>query len=71
MTSQGSTPELAKASEDIALGQLNRILSSKAFRQADRLKRFLTFTVNETLAGRGEQSLLRLVASRSTKATRT
>ncbi|HEU5023048.1 MAG TPA: tetratricopeptide repeat protein [Bryobacteraceae bacterium] len=37
------------------VAQLDRILSSKAFRQADRLKRFLTFTVNETLAGRGEQ----------------
>ena len=35
--------------------QLDRILSSKVFRQADRLKRFLTFAVNETLAGRGEQ----------------
>ncbi len=37
------------------VAQLDRILSSKAFRQADRLKRFLTFTVNEALAGRGEQ----------------
>jgi len=37
------------------VAQLDRILSSKAFRQADRLKRFLSFTVNETLAGRGEQ----------------
>src|SRR5580704_13656366 len=37
------------------VAQLDRILSSKAFRQADRLKRFLAFTVNETLAGRGEQ----------------
>ncbi|HVW08654.1 MAG TPA: tetratricopeptide repeat protein [Bryobacteraceae bacterium] len=43
-----------RADEKI-LAQLERILSSKAFRQADRLKRFLTFTVNETLAGRGEQ----------------
>src|SRR3569623_889287 len=37
------------------IAQLDRVLSSKAFRQADRLKRFLTFIVNETLAGRGEQ----------------
>src|SRR5580704_5071551 len=37
------------------VAQLDRILSGKAFRQADRMKRFLAFTVNETLAGRGEQ----------------
>jgi serine/threonine-protein kinase len=37
------------------VAQLDRLLSSKVFRQADRLKRFLTFTINETLAGRGEQ----------------
>jgi serine/threonine-protein kinase len=41
-------------SEDI-VAQLDRILSSKGFRRADRLKRFLTFTVNETIAGHGEQ----------------
>jgi serine/threonine-protein kinase len=41
--------------DEKTVAQLDRILSSKAFRQADRLKRFLTFTVNETLAGRGEQ----------------
>jgi len=34
--------------------QLSRILASKAFRQADRLKRFLTFIVNETMEGRAE-----------------
>jgi serine/threonine-protein kinase len=38
-----------------AAEQLNRILSSKAFRQADRLKRFLSFIVDETIAGRGER----------------
>jgi serine/threonine-protein kinase len=38
-----------------ALTQLNRILSSKAFRQADRLKRFLSFIVEETVAERGER----------------
>lgn len=37
-----------------AAKQLKRILASKAFRQADRLKRFLVFIVNETLAGRAE-----------------
>ncbi len=35
--------------------QLNRILASKAFRQTDRLKRFLSFIVEETNAGRGER----------------
>src|SRR3954471_2106486 len=47
--------EVRKDSDERIVAQLDRILSSKAFRQADRLKRFLTFTVNETLAGRGEQ----------------
>jgi len=55
MTSQGSTPELATDAEEKGLGQLNRILSSKAFRQADRLKRFLSFVVAETLSGRGDR----------------
>ncbi len=41
--------------DDKIVAQLDRILSSKAFRQADRLKRFLTFTVKETMAGHGEQ----------------
>ena len=47
--------DLRKDSDEKIIAQLDRILSSKAFRQADRLKRFLTFTVNETIAGRGEQ----------------
>jgi len=55
MTSQGSTPELAKDGKERALGQLNRILSSKAFRQADRLKRFLSFVVEETFSGRSDR----------------
>jgi serine/threonine-protein kinase len=55
MTSQGSTPELAKDAEERALAQLNRILTSKAFRQADRLKRFLSFVVAETISGRGDR----------------
>lgn len=55
MTSQGSTPELGKDSDEKARGQLNRILSSKAFRQADRLKRFLSFVVEETISGRGDR----------------
>jgi TolB-like protein/Flp pilus assembly protein TadD len=55
MALRGSTPEPVKDSDVTAAGQLNRILTSKAFRQADRLKRFLTFIVEETIAGRGER----------------
>src|SRR5579862_391915 len=55
MALQGSTTELAKDSTVKVTEQLNRILASKAFRQADRLKRFLTFIVEETVAGRGER----------------
>ena len=35
--------------------QLERVLASVTFRQVDRLKRFLEFTVSEALAGRGDQ----------------
>ena len=55
MALQGSTTELVNHSNVKVTEQLNRILASKAFRQADRLKRFLTFIVEETLAGRGER----------------
>src|SRR5690348_4557912 len=55
MPQPSSTHELNKESEARVAEQLCRILASKAFRQADRLKRFLTFIVEETLAGRGEQ----------------
>src|SRR5579864_2351834 len=55
MALQGSTSELAKDSDVKVTEQLTRILTSKAFRQADRLKRFLTFIVEETIAGRGER----------------
>src|SRR5579864_3478015 len=55
MALQGSTSELAKDSDVKVTEQLTRILSGKAFRQADRLKRFLSFIVEETLAGRGER----------------
>jgi TolB-like protein/Tfp pilus assembly protein PilF len=55
MTHRDSTPELGSDADKKAAEQLNRILASKAFRQADRLKRFLTFIVDETIAGRGER----------------
>jgi TolB-like protein len=47
--------EARKDSDEKVAAQMERILSSNVFRQADRLKRFLSFTVNETLAGRGER----------------
>ena len=54
MISQAVSPELGQDSDGKALNQLNRILASKAFRQADRLKRFLRFVVVETIAGRSD-----------------
>ena len=50
-----SRAETRKDSDERIVAQLDRLLSSKVFRQADRLKRFLTYTINETMAGRGEQ----------------
>src|SRR3984957_10629728 len=50
-----STLELRKDADEKTTRQLTRILASRAFRQADRLKRFLAFIVEETLAGRGER----------------
>ena len=35
--------------------QLERVVTSVTFRQVDRLKRFLTFTVGEAIAGRADQ----------------
>jgi len=55
MAVQSSTPELGKGPDPKLAEQLGRILASKAFRQSDRLKRFLTFIVEETVAGRGER----------------
>ena len=55
MTVRSSTHELGKVADDKVAEQLNRILASKAFRQADRLKRFLTFIVEATIAGSGER----------------
>src|SRR5258708_387640 len=39
----------------LAERQLDRILKSETFQQSDRLKRFLTFIVRETAAGRGSE----------------
>jgi len=49
----GPVPVAANSSMDrTVLDQLDRILGSATFQQADRLKRFLTFIVKEALAGR-------------------
>jgi TolB-like protein/Flp pilus assembly protein TadD len=41
--------------EEIVRGELRRVLQSRSFRQVDRLQRFLSFIVEETLAGRGDK----------------
>lgn len=43
------------ASAEKVRQELNRILASKSFRQVDRLQRFLTFIVEETISGRGDR----------------
>jgi len=48
-----STPN--HISEEKTREQLERILKSKIFRTVERLKRFVSFIVSETLAGRGDQ----------------
>jgi serine/threonine-protein kinase len=59
MSAKDVAPKISREthpdSDEKVVAQLDRILSSKGFRRADRLKRFLTFTVNETIAGHGEQ----------------
>jgi serine/threonine-protein kinase len=45
---------LAHIDADKIRKQLDRILASKAFRQVDRLQRFLSFIVSETLGGHGD-----------------
>src|SRR5512133_1334218 len=54
MDSKTAAPEPAGLDSAALQQQLSRILAGKAFRQADRLKRFLTFIVNETMEGRAE-----------------
>jgi TolB-like protein/Tfp pilus assembly protein PilF len=55
MGSRSATFEPGKDVEAKAALHLDRILASRAFRQADRMKRFLAFIVGETVAGRGAQ----------------
>jgi TolB-like protein/Flp pilus assembly protein TadD len=58
MSSKTSTLAARKSGtgtlEDAVRRELDRILASKTFKQVNRLPRFLTFIVGETLAGRGD-----------------
>jgi TolB-like protein/Flp pilus assembly protein TadD len=53
MGSRSATLSPNKASDKVIRRQLNRLLTSKTFAQVERLKRFITFIVDETIAGRG------------------
>ena len=48
-----ATPTVNNEADQKTRLQLNRILASRIFHQADRLKRFIGFIVEETIAGRG------------------
>ena len=53
MAARAATLSPGKISDKAVRLQLNRILASKTFAQVDRLKRFVSFIVDETVAGRG------------------
>ena len=53
MGSRSATLSPAKLSDKLVRQQLTRILASKTFAQVERLKRFITFIVDETVGGRG------------------
>jgi TolB-like protein/tetratricopeptide (TPR) repeat protein len=48
-------PSGSDVSNESIHSELERIVSSKSFRQVDRLQRFLAFIVEETVAGRGDK----------------
>src|SRR5689334_13446082 len=52
MGSRSATLPSAKVSDKLVRQQLSRILSSKTFAQVERLKRFVSFIVGETVGGR-------------------
>ncbi len=52
ITHEPPEPDDVLTGDPSAADQLSRILASDTFAQADRLKRFLTFVVNQALAGR-------------------
>jgi serine/threonine-protein kinase len=53
MASRTATLPPAKVSDKLVRLQLDRILASKTFSQVERLKRFISFIVSETVAGHG------------------
>jgi TolB-like protein/Flp pilus assembly protein TadD len=53
MGSRAATLSSGRVSDKLVRQQLSRILSSKTFSQVERLKRFVSFIVGETMAGRG------------------
>src|ERR671913_768346 len=53
MATRTATLPPGKTSDKIVRLHLSRILASKTFSQVERLKLFINFTVEETLAGRG------------------
>ena len=53
MGSRSATLSPAKLPDKAVRQQLSRILASKTFSQVERLKRFVSFIVGETVAGRG------------------
>jgi TolB-like protein/Flp pilus assembly protein TadD len=53
MATRSALSVAGKLPEKAVRQQLNRILASKTFSQVDRLKRFVSFIVNEGIAGRG------------------
>lgn len=55
MPTKPKTPDARKLNEAVVRRAVESIVQSKAFRQLDRLQRFLTYIVDETLQGRGEQ----------------
>ena len=55
MSHRSSGPSLAEITDAQVRQQLDRILNSKTFQHVQRLKRFVSFVVLETKAGRGDQ----------------
>jgi serine/threonine-protein kinase len=53
MGSRAAILSPGKVSDKLVRQQLSRILSSKTFSQVERLKRFVSFIVGETISGRG------------------
>jgi TolB-like protein/tetratricopeptide (TPR) repeat protein len=53
MATRSATLPPAKLSDKLVRQQLSRILASKTFSQVERLKRFISFIVGETVGGRG------------------